>query len=217
MVATLATSAVVLDPVAQALGLREQGLSVDQARSRLQGQVNVTVGRSDKLLNINVTSTSPAAAQQLNQLVLEQIFEKTRPRGAEQARLQAQLQHEQASFATAAQLEQSLASQLAAGKANDRASETYVVLLASNSARLVTIQTLEAQLAGLQPSDVVQPATLPEHPTQPKKSLMAVVAALATGFALLLFVFVRQALRNAGAQPESAAKLTRIRQTLGMR
>lgn len=148
--------------------------------------------------------------------MLEQIFEKSRPRGAEQARLQAQLQHEQASFTAAAQLEQSLASQLAAGKADDRASETYVVLLASNSARLVTIQSLEAQLAGLQPSDLVQPATLPEHPTQPKKWLMSVVAALATGFALLLFVFVRQALRNAGANPESAAKLARIRRAFGL-
>lgn len=217
VVATLATSAAVLDPVAQALGLPQQGLSVDQARSRLQGQVKASVGRSDKFLNITTTATSPAAAQQLNQLVLQQVFEQTRPRGAEQARLQAQLQQEQTSFATSTQLEQTLAQQLASGKAGDRTSETYAVLLASNSARLVTIQTLEAQLAGLQPSDMVQPATLPERPVKPKKTLIVVVAALATGFALLLFVFVRQALRNASTSPESAAKLARIRQAIGMR
>ena len=217
VVATLATSAAVLDPVAQALGLPQQGLSVDQARSRLQGQVKASVGRNDKLLSITTTATSPAAAQQLNQLVLQQVFEQTRPRGAEQARLQAQLQQEQNSFATSTQLEQTLAKQLASGQASDKTSETYAVLLSANSARLVTIQTLEAQLAGLQPSDMVQPATLPERPVKPKKSLIAVVAALATGFALLLFVFVRQALRNAGTSPESATKLARIRQALGMR
>ena len=74
VVATLATSAVVLDPVAQALGLRQQGLSVDQSRSHLQGQVKASVGRADQLLSITTTGNSPAAAQQLNQLVLEQIF-----------------------------------------------------------------------------------------------------------------------------------------------
>jgi LPS O-antigen subunit length determinant protein (WzzB/FepE family) len=217
VVATLATTAAVLDPVAQQLGLLNQGLSVDQARSRLQGQVKASVGRNDKLLTLTTTASQPQQAQQLNQLVLQHIFEQTRPRGAELARLQAQLAQEQTSYATSTQLEQTLAKLLASGKAQDKTSETYATLLAANSSRLVTIQTLEAQLAGLQTSDVVQPATLPERATKPKKSLIAVVAALATGFALLLFVFVRQALRNAGTQPESAAKLARIRRGLGLR
>ena len=37
---------------------------------------------------------------------------------------------------------------------------------------------------------------------------------LATGFALLLFVFIRQALRGAAQTPESAEKLSRLRQAL---
>jgi hypothetical protein len=43
------------------------------------------------------------------------------------------------------------------------------------------------------------------------------VAVLASGFALLLFVFIRQAFRNAGNNPESAAKLVRIRKALALR
>jgi hypothetical protein len=35
---------------------------------------------------------------------------------------------------------------------------------------------------------------------------------LTTGFALLLFVFIRQALRGAAQTPESAEKLSRLRQ-----
>jgi cytochrome b561 len=35
---------------------------------------------------------------------------------------------------------------------------------------------------------------------------------LAAGFALLLFVFIRQALRGASQTPESAEKLNRLRQ-----
>jgi hypothetical protein len=38
------------------------------------------------------------------------------------------------------------------------------------------------------------------------------MATLATGFALLLFVFIRQALRGAAQTTESAEKLTRLHQ-----
>lgn len=58
---------------------------------------------------------------------------------------------------------------------------------------------------------VIDPAQPPELKSKPKKALIAVLATLAAGFALLLFVFVRQALRN-GAQDETTAqKLVAIR------
>ena len=53
------------------------------------------------------------------------------------------------------------------------------------------IQSLEAQIEGLGQNVLVQPATLPAKPTSIKKALVATITALATGFALLLFVFVR--------------------------
>ncbi len=54
---------------------------------------------------------------------------------------------------------------------------------------------------------VVDAATPPERKAKPKKALIAVLATLASGFALLLFVFVRQALRNASCNwwPTSCA------------
>ena len=61
--------------------------------------------------------------------------------------------------------------------------------------------------AVIQVLDAAQP---PERKSKPKKALIAIIATLATGFALLLFVFVRQALRNAGDNEETASKLTRL-------
>lgn len=58
--------------------------------------------------------------------------------------------------------------------------------------------------ANIQVLDKAQP---PELKSKPKKALIAVLATLATGFALLLFVFIRQALRNASQDSESAQKL----------
>ena len=58
--------------------------------------------------------------------------------------------------------------------------------------------------ANIQVLDAAQP---PELKSKPQKALIAIIATLATGFALLLFVFIRQALRNAGQDSESAQKI----------
>lgn len=58
---------------------------------------------------------------------------------------------------------------------------------------------------------IVDVAQAPEKKSKPKRALIAVLATLASGFALLLFVFVRQALRNAAQDAEAATKLHRLR------
>ena len=72
--------------------------------------------------------------------------------------------------------------------------------------------------AVIQVLDVAQP---PERKSKPKKALIAIIATLATGFALLLWVFVRQALRTASNSPETAEKLQTLRtgwrRALGLR
>jgi uncharacterized protein involved in exopolysaccharide biosynthesis len=57
---------------------------------------------------------------------------------------------------------------------------------------------------------VVDVAQAPEKKSKPKKVLIAVIATLASGFALLLFVFIRQALRKAGSHKETSEKLATL-------
>jgi uncharacterized protein involved in exopolysaccharide biosynthesis len=68
---------------------------------------------------------------------------------------------------------------------------------------------------------VVDTATPPERKSKPKKALIAVVATLAAGFALLLWVFVRHALRNARQDAASAQKMgllsSALRRSVGRR
>ena len=61
--------------------------------------------------------------------------------------------------------------------------------------------------AVIQVLDAAQP---PERKSKPKKALIAIIATMAAGFALLLFVFIRQALRNSSQNSESANKLASI-------
>ena len=56
--------------------------------------------------------------------------------------------------------------------------------------------------------DAAQP---PERKSKPQKALIAIIATLAAGFVLLLFVFIRQALKNAGKDEESANKLNQLK------
>ena len=57
---------------------------------------------------------------------------------------------------------------------------------------------------------VVDVAQTPERKSKPKKAMIAVLTTLATGFALLLFVFVRQAWRNGLKDEATAQKLKQL-------
>jgi uncharacterized protein involved in exopolysaccharide biosynthesis len=60
---------------------------------------------------------------------------------------------------------------------------------------------------------VLDTAQVPERKSKPKKAMIAIIATLASGFALLLFVFVRQALSNAGQDSESAQKMSQLKRS----
>jgi uncharacterized protein involved in exopolysaccharide biosynthesis len=62
--------------------------------------------------------------------------------------------------------------------------------------------------AVIQILDAAQP---PERKSKPNKAVIAIIATLAAGFALLLFVFIRQALKNARKDEESANKLNHLK------
>lgn len=57
---------------------------------------------------------------------------------------------------------------------------------------------------------VIDKAVAPELKSKPKKALIAILATLASGFLLLLFVFVRQALRNASQTEETAERMAAL-------
>lgn len=64
---------------------------------------------------------------------------------------------------------------------------------------------------------VVDAAQPPERKSKPKRALVAVLTTLVTGFVLMLAVLVRSAWRNAARDPESAAKMARLRELLRWR
>jgi uncharacterized protein involved in exopolysaccharide biosynthesis len=61
--------------------------------------------------------------------------------------------------------------------------------------------------AVIQVLDIAQP---PERKAKPKKAMIAIIAALASGFALLLFVFIRSALKSASQNQETQHRLSAL-------
>ena len=62
--------------------------------------------------------------------------------------------------------------------------------------------------AVVQVLDIAQP---PERTAKPKKAMIAIMATLASGFALLLFVFVRAAIKNASQEEETKLRLNKLK------
>lgn len=58
---------------------------------------------------------------------------------------------------------------------------------------------------------VLDAAQAPERKAKPKRAIIATIATLAFGFALLLFVFVRQVLSSSSQGSESAKKMAKLR------
>ncbi len=62
--------------------------------------------------------------------------------------------------------------------------------------------------AVIQVLDIAEP---PERKAKPKKAMIAIIATLASGFALLLFVFIRSALNNASQDEETKLRMAALK------
>jgi hypothetical protein len=74
---------------------------------------------------------------------------------------------------------------------------------------------LENQLAGYGQEILLQQPTFPDKPISIKKFQITLISGMLAVFALLVWAFLRAALRAASDDPESASKLARIRKSFG--
>lgn len=218
--ASLMVTAAVLDPVVASLGLAKDS-TLDDARIELRKQIKIAVGRNDKLLTLTVSHRTAQQAQAIANAVLKQTYQESRPKGNVRKRLELQLAEARVRLNNAQDASVGLLKRLeATGSGATGGAELargYAELLTATGAAQGQISALEAQLEGLSEAMLIQSPTLPLKASQPKKGLIAIGATLAAGLALLLFVFMRQALRNNAANASVAGKWSRIRQSLGLK
>jgi len=217
--AAMMVSPLVLDSIIETYKLGE-GKPIQSARDSLAKQVKAVVGK-DGLLRLDVTDHSPVQAQTLANAVIDGWLKSTVPGDRERQDLEKRLEFAQNGLKSVTTLVDRLAvdGAVSLGQPLTRgdAGASLVAVGELQARYLADVLAIPRTLQGLSRDVVKQPPTLPTEPVAPKKSLIAVMAALASGFALLLFVFVRQAWKNAAADPEAAAKQNQLRRAFGLK
>jgi hypothetical protein len=212
-------SPLVLDPVIESLNL-SKGQPIQVARTGLAGQIKAAVGK-DGLLRLDVTANTPLEAQAIANAVIDTWLKSTAPGALDRADLEKRLAYAKVSLESVRRLMDRLTAEgsallskpLKLGEAG-----TSIVALGELQARyLGEVLSIPRSLQGLSRDVVVQPPTLPTEPVAPKKSLIAVLAALGSGFALLLWVFMRQAWKNAAQDPQAAEKQAKLLAAMGFK
>lgn len=217
--ASLMTTAAVLDPVIATQGLAKDD-TVEEARIKLRGQIKAVIGKTDKLLTLTVSAGTAQQAQAIANALLQQVYKESRPRANARLRLETQLAEAKMRLKNAQTAADSLARRLESSAAITSGNDPgrgYAELLNTAAEAQKQVSALEAQLEGLSEAMLIQPPTLPEKASKPKKGLIAIGATLAAGLLLLMYVFMRQVAHKTAATARAAEKLARIRRSMGLK
>ena len=205
-------SPLVLDPAIESLKLAK-GRSMQIARAALATQINATVGK-DGLVRLDVTASTPAAAQAIANAVIDNWLATTVPPARERTDLAARLAYAKGALSAVRGLLERLASESTSdlNKSLTRGeSGLSIVAVGELQARYFSeVLTIPRILQGLSRDVIVQPPTLPTEPVAPKKSLIVLLAAFGSGFALLLWIFMRQSWKNAEQNPQAGEKQAKL-------
>ena len=198
-VASLGTSAAVLDPVAKHLGLTKSATK-DAARAALRGRVSIAVGRRDGLLTLTAKGESGEAAQALANAVLAELFVVVAPKGQDVIDLEKSLALARSLYASNQVVIKRSSALMGSAKSENSVNadlQGYAELIALQQSLAIQVANDERSLRGMTESSLAQRPTLPTQHLASKRLHVSVLAAMATGFALLFFVFIRKALASA--------------------
>lgn len=216
-------SAQVRDQLMREVQYQRSGEDLDSARTRLAKDLTAALDRKGGGIQLKGIADTPERAKQLVDVAIRLANEKNQPRVDELRRMV-----ERFELAVKREREYTLSADRVARliTAEGRGDQSALVtaqaqLLDAARNAQSTSASLAAQIAQAEKFQMIQDPTLPTKKSGPKRALIAVISALAAGFFLLLFVFVRQAIKTASHQAESAAKIAQIqvawRRALGRR
>ena len=215
--ATMMVSSIVLDRVVESMKL-SKGQPIQVASKTLANEIKATVGK-DGLLHLDVSAPSAIQAQAIANAVIDSWLISTVPSGDDRADLEKRLSYAKLAFDSTTRFVEHFTPKDSASLNNalllDQGSPAAIMAVELQARYLSEVLSTSRSLKGLSRDIVTLPPTLPTEHVSPKKGLFATLSALAVGFALLLWVFMRQAWRNAVLDPQAAPKLARLRAALG--
>ena len=218
----LINSAPVLDPLVEKFGLLQEfdGIQED-ARQYLTKKLVGKVDKKTGLATITAAAHTPERAQELAKAAMDALLKELLPKGKNKDSVeQVILSNERIIASTMDAIEQ-LQKQIGKAGQSDAGLEVVMKYYASLTADVAKkeLENIELKKSLLVRGDevYVQQASLPQRKVSPKHSLVVLLALLASGFALLLFVFIRKVWRNAAQDADAASKIARLKELVGLK
>ncbi len=215
------TSADILLPLLErAPWVTERASGHDAALKALRSHIDASFDTKNNLLTLRVRAPSPEQAQQLSHALLDAYRTYSLPKGRDLEQIEQEIESTKASLESMKSVAERLAlniDKVTPGTEGDNVARAYIHLSEQVTARSKRLNDLRLKLLGFDKEVFAQSPSLPDHPVNTRAPLVAILAGLASGFVLLLFVLARHAWHCAAQGGESASKIARIRQGLGLR
>jgi len=200
--------------------ITETAANREVALATLSTQIQTTFSKKDGLLKLKTEAPSPEQARQLNLALIDAYRAFSLPKGRSLEQIQQQIALIETSLKELRPIIQLVANNIdkvTPGTEGENVARAYINLVELQGARERALLDLNRQLLGFGEEVFAQSPSLPERAISQKRGLVTILAGLASGMALLLFVFIRSGWRSATQNPEDASKIQRIRQSLGMK
>jgi hypothetical protein len=214
-------SAPVLDQLIENFGLlAEADGIVDDARQGLKARLTFAVDNRAKQATITAKGRTPDAAQALGSAAIVLVVNELQVKGQDRVLLEKTMAINTRAIASAEDVIDSIRRSLKRAGASYQIQESAIKSLAVLNVEIVNLskenEVLRNKLESKGSEVYVQEASLAQRKASPKRSLVVMLAILASGFALLIFVYVRKAWAQAAQNVESAGKLASIKRSFSL-
>lgn len=218
----LLNTAPVLDPLVERFGLLAEFDGVQEnARQYLTKKI---VGKFDKktnLVTITAAANTPERAQEMGKAVMDALLKELLPKGKNKDQIEQKIINNEGVISNNRDALEQLQKQMGKPGSGDAALDVVMKYYASLTAEVAAkdLENIELRKSFLikGPEVYVQQASLPQRKVSPERSLVVLIAIFASGFALLIFVFVRKAWQGVSQDADSSAKIAVIKKSFGLR
>ena len=212
----LVGAAPVLDPLIVKFDLLpEFDGSQDDARTYLAKKITGKFDKKTGLSTIAAIAATPERAQAMGAAAIDALLLELLPKGKNKDQVEQTISTNEGVIANNADAVEQLKKQMGKQGQNDAGLEVvmkhYATLTAEVARKELENIELRKSLTVKGAEVFVQPPSLPQRKTTPKVSIVVLLVWLASGFALLLFVFIRKAWCSASQDEGTADKIKKIK------
>ena len=187
----------------------------DDARAYLAKKITGKFDKKKGLSIISVIAATPERAQIMNAAAISALQLELLPKGKDKDKLEQVIRSNEDIIAKYADAVERMKRLISKQGQNDALLEAVIKHFVTLNAEVAhkELENIELRKSLIvKGSEVyVQLPSLPQQKKSPKLSIVVLLALLASGFTLLLFVFIRKAWRSACQDEDAAAKIKKIK------